>query len=207
LFPPLTTAVLFLLLAPVAWGQTNDDDVPNYRPITNQERAKWFVVSTAGPVSLAAAGPLSAAWGTAFNLPKEYGPHWDGFGKRYGMRLTGVSTGNAIEAGLGAVWGEDPRYFRVPDRPLGSRVKYVITSTFTAPGSDGRWRPAYARYVATVGNNFLSDTWRERSESGAGDAAIRCLTGFGARMAGNAFAEFWPDVKRKVFRRKQKGRQ
>jgi hypothetical protein len=203
LFPRLTTTVLFLFLVPVAWGQTSDDDVPNYRPITNQERAKWFVVSTAGPVTLAAAGPLSAAWGTAFNLPKEYGPHWDGFGKRYGMRLTGVSTGNAIEAGLGAAWGEDPRYFRVPDRPFGARVKFVITSTFTAPGPDGQWRPAYARYVATVGNNFLSNTWRERSESGVGDAAIRCLTGFAARMAGNAFAEFWPDVKSKVFRRRQ----
>ena len=191
----------------LAWGQSSHDTVPNYTAITNQERAKWFVVSTAGPISLMASGPLSSAWGTAFNAPKEYGSHWDGFGKRYGMRLTGISTSNAIEAGFGAVWGEDPRYFRVPDRSFGSRVKYVITSTFTAPGPDGRWRPAYARYAAVVGNNFLSNTWRERSESGSSDAALRCLTGFAAHMAGSAFTEFWPDVKRKVFRRKQKGHQ
>lgn len=199
-------ALLFFFLAPLAWGQGDQDVVPSYRPITSRERAKWFVVSTAGPVSLAAAGPLSAAWGTAFNLPGEYGPHWDGFGKRYGMRLTGISTGNAIEALLGVTWGEDPRYFPAPEREFRSRVKYVITSTFLAPGPDGRWRPAYARYAAIAGNNLLSNTWRERSESGPGDALFRCLTGFAARMAGNALAEFWPDVTNRVFRRKPHSR-
>jgi len=53
----------------------------------------WFVDSTVGPKSLGA-GVISAAWGTAFNNPEEYGPHWGGFAKRYGMRLTGISTSN-----------------------------------------------------------------------------------------------------------------
>jgi hypothetical protein len=67
------------------------------------------VNSTVGPKSLAA-GIVSTAWNTALNKPKEYGPHWEGLGKRNGMRLTGVATGNAIEAGFGGLWGEDPRY-------------------------------------------------------------------------------------------------
>jgi len=58
--------------------------------------------------SLFLSGPLSAALGTATNSPGEYGPHWAGFGKRYGMRLTGVSTGNAMEASLGANLGGRP---------------------------------------------------------------------------------------------------
>jgi len=57
------------------------------------------------------------------------GPHWEGFGKRYGMRLTGVVTGNAMEASLGAIWGEDPRYVRVGDQPLGARIKNIIVMT------------------------------------------------------------------------------
>src|SRR5437667_2412308 len=69
---------------------------------------KWFVKSTVGPSSLFLYGPLSAALGTATNSPEEYGPHWAGFGKRYGMRLTGVSTGNAMEASLGANLGGRP---------------------------------------------------------------------------------------------------
>ena len=75
-----------------------------YRPITPQERLEWFVRSTAGGTSQTA-GVMSAALGTAIDTPSEYGPHWDGFAKRFGMRLTGISTGNAMDASLGALWG------------------------------------------------------------------------------------------------------
>jgi len=118
------------------------------------------------------------------------------------MRLTGVSTGNAIEATLGAAWGEDPRYFPSPDRKFSSRAKYVIKTTFTAPHRDGSWHPAYARFAGNVGNNFLSNLWRVKSESGPDDAGLRCVWGVLGRMGGNAFDEFWPDVKHKIFRRK-----
>jgi hypothetical protein len=193
--------LLAALLAASALAQSKPRVVPDYKPVTGKQRFNWFVVSTVGPPSLLLSGPISAAWGTAFNRPPEYGLHWEGFGKRYGIRLTGVSTGNAIEASLGAVWGEDPRYFRSPDRAFGLRVKYVIRTTFTAPRRDGRWRPAYARYAGNVGNNFLSNTWRVKSESGTDDAALRCLWGITGKMAGNAFSEFWPDVKRLVFKK------
>lgn len=185
-----------------ALAQTKPSIVPDYRPITASERFKWFAISTAGPTSLLLAGPLSAAWGTALDKPHDYGPHWEGFGKRYGMRLTGLSTGNAVEAGLGAAWGEDPRYFQSPDRGFGARVKYVIKTTFFAPNRDEHWRVAYARHAGNVGNNFLSNAWRSRDENGPDDAAVRCIWGITGKMGANAFSEFWPDVKRLVFRKK-----
>ena len=175
--------------------------VPNYKPISGGERGKWFVESTVGLESLLGAGPVSAGWGTLFNSPEEYGPHWEGFGKRYGMRLTGVATGNAIEAGLGAAFGEDPRYFRSPDRAFGSRVRHIIKTTFAAPDRNGNWRPAYARYAGNVGNNFLSNLWRVESESSSKDALIRCVWGITGKMAANAFDEFWPDVRKKVLKK------
>lgn len=174
--------------------------VPDYRPATGMQRGVWFVNSTVGFTSLAGAGALSSAWGTMRNSPEEYGPQWEGFGKRYGMRLTGVAAGNAMEASLGALWGEDPRYFR-RGGPFAQRVKHIIAATFTAPGHNGAYRPAYARFIGNVGNNFLSNTWRVKSESGAGDAAMRCVWGITGRMGSNAFTEFWPDVKRKLRRK------
>src|SRR5438105_4222619 len=99
------------------------------QPITARQRADWFAVSTFGPESLAG-GVISAGWGTLFNRPREYGPHWDGFGKRYGMRLTGVSVSNAMEAGIGAIWGEDPRYVRSKSESFGGRVGHVVKTTF-----------------------------------------------------------------------------
>jgi hypothetical protein len=198
----LLSVVALILLTPCVAQMSAPDAPSNYKPITASGRAKWFVVSTAGPTSLLGAGVLSAAWGTMLDRPKEYGPHWEGFGQRYGMRLTGVSTGNAIEATLGAAWGEDPRYFPSPNRKFKSRVGYVVKTTFAAPRKDGAWHPAYARFAGNVGNNFLSNLWRVESENGANDAALRCVWGVLGRMGGDAFAEFWPDVKKKVFRRK-----
>jgi hypothetical protein len=169
----------------------------DYHPITPMGRLGWFARSTVGPRSLVA-GLFSAGYGTATNSPSEYGTHWEGFAKRYGMRLTGVSTSNAIEATLGAAWGEDPRYFHTVHQPFGTRAKNIIDLTFRAYHPDGERHPAYARYVAIVGNNFLSNTWRAQSEADWQHAMIRTAEGFGGRALSNAFSEFMPQIWRKV---------
>ena len=186
--------------APVKQSSASDDTT--YQPITGRQRLVWVVSSTIGPTNLAA-GAFSAGISTGRNRPTEYGPHWEGFGKRYGMRLTGISTGNAIEAGMGSLWGEDPRYFRAIGQPVKGRIRNVIVMTFTARRRDGTYAPAYARYMGNVGNNFLSNTWRADSESDVGDALFRVALGVGGRMAGNAFAEFWPTLTKYVFHRNQ----
>ncbi len=176
-------------------------DAPTeYHGISRGERLNWFVHSTAGGTSLVG-GLFSAGLGTAIDGPSEYGPHWEGFGKRYGMRLTGISTGNAIEATLGASLGEDPRYFHTIHRPFGSRVKNIVDLTFRAYRIDGERHPAFARYAATFGNNFLSNTWRVQSEANWQHALIRTAEGFGGRALSNVFREFAPEVLRKIRRK------
>jgi hypothetical protein len=173
-----------------------------YQPITPRQRLHWIVDNTLGPETLTV-GLLSAGIGTARDSPKEYGPHWGGFGDRYGMRLTGVSSGNVMEAGLGALWGEDPRYgyFRNANDPLKDRLRHVVVMTFIAHNRRGNRMPAYARYISTPGNNFLSNTWRADSEATNRAAALRTIWGFAGLMGKNAFTEFWPDVRQIVFRK------
>ena len=171
-----------------------------YQPITTTGRLRWFVLNSIGPQSLAA-GVFSAAIGTAMNSPSEYGPHWEGFGKRYGLRLTGIVTQNAMEAGIGTLWGEDPRYFRTQDEPLRRRIRNILVMTVTARGRDGDLHPAYARYIAIGGGNLLSDTWRPESQETVGSTIGRIGLGFAGRAAGDAFLEFWPDIKRIALRR------
>jgi hypothetical protein len=184
----------------VALPQAPSASIKPYHPISGKQRVQWFLQSTVGPVTLAV-GVFSAGIGTARDAPKEYGPHWDGFAKRYGMRLTGVSTGNLMEAGLGTFWGEDPRYFQAYHQPFKGRVKNVVLMTFVAHDREGRLMPAYARYIATPGNNFLSNAWRADSEATAHAAAVRTVLGFVGLMSKNAFIEFWPDAEHLIFRR------
>jgi len=207
----LLPAVLLLLICPAARAQDTAPQTAqstarpgsarlqpgDHPPLTPAERFDWFVESTAGFPSLAG-GVISSAWGTAFNSPREYGPHWEGFGKRYGMRLTGVSVGNAIEAGLGAALGDNPRYFSAQGQPFRQRVLHIVKFTFITYKADGGTGPNYSFYAADVGNNFLSNLWRAPSENDTQHAMIRIGEGFLGRMASNAFNEFWPDVKQRL---------
>ena len=193
----LVVGLWFVAPANAQSGPPAPTPLTTYQPITGEQRVRWVVKSTIGPQSLAA-GVVSAGWGTIFNTPPEYGTNFDGFAKRYGMRLTGVSTGNTIEAALGAVWREDPRYFKSPDRKFMRRVGHAADLTFRARRADGKLYPAYARYAGNVGNNFLTNAWRVESESTVESAFTRTFLGFAGKFGSNVFEEFWPDVWKQI---------
>jgi len=172
------------------------------QPITAKERIDWVVKGTIGPASLA--GELfGAGWDTLFNQPKTYGPHWKGFGDRVAMSVAGNVMSNTMEAGLGAIWGEDPRYMRDGEAPFSHRLGHAVKMTFMAQNRDGKVVPAYARVIAIPGSNFVSNAWRAPGDHTAGDAAIRTGLGFLGRFGNNTFEEFWPDIKQKVFHRER----
>lgn len=165
---------------------------------TGKERALWALKATFGIENLGA-GVVSAGWNTYIDDPPEYGPHWDGFAKRYGIRMSGIATSKAMEASLGAVLHEDPRYRYRGGDGLWARVGHAAKLTFMADRPDGRMAPAYARYAAISGSNFVSNSWRAESASGVDDALKRTGFGFSGRFINNMFQEFWPDVRAKVF--------
>jgi hypothetical protein len=177
-----------------------------YYPITPSQRLRWFVTGTVGPAHMAGVAFVSA-WGTAVNRPGEYGPHWTGFADRLGIGVAGSALGNAMEASGGLVLREDPRYFRVPQQPFRARVGNVVRLTFLARSRNDDLKPAYARYVGVLGSNFLSNTWRVRSEANAQDALLRSSEGLAGRMAANAFGEFWPDLKKYFFHKRNQAAQ
>jgi hypothetical protein len=191
--------VLSCCASSAAFAQS-DSTSATYEPITGGSRAEWAIMSTISIPSFAA-GLISAAWGTGFNEPHEYGTSLKGFGERYGMRFAGVATSNAMEASLGALTHEDPRYFRAEGQPFSQRLGHVVKMTFYARNQNGDVVPAYARYAAISGSNFLSNAWRADSEADAQHAIIRTGLGFMGRMSSNAFEEFWPNVKNRFFRR------
>jgi len=166
-----------------------------YKPFSPGENLRWYTANTIDPANLAG-GIFEAALGTAPNRPKEYGPHWGGFARRFGIGMAQSVTGNAIEASGCLVLREDPRYFRAPGRSFRARVTNVVRLTFAARVRNGSFGPAYARYMAVIGNNFLSNSWRVNREANAHDALLRSAEGVGGVLASNAFEEFWPDVRK-----------
>ena len=80
-----------------------------YVPIMGAQRVDWIVGGTIGKHSLTAVGSLATAWQTAFNTPEEWGRGFSGIARRYAQREADVAISNTIEAGLGALWGEQFR--------------------------------------------------------------------------------------------------
>jgi hypothetical protein len=184
----------------LSFGQSIVSSSDEAKPITGQERVRWVFQSTLGPTSLLGAS-IGAGINTWENVPASYGPHWEGFAKRTAINVSGSATSNTIEAGLGAAWGEDPRYSRAAEGPFKSRVWNVVHMTYMAKNRDGELRPAYARFVAIPASNFISNAWRAGDDATVERALSRTAFGFLGRLSGNAFSEFWPDVRGRFFRR------
>jgi hypothetical protein len=202
-----------LLIALVAPGLCQDISAPaekaavpvlpeQWAPITGKERGRWLLKSTVGPRSLGW-GIVVSGWNTGFNSPPEWGGSWEGFGKRYGNRALTIGISNSIEAAMGTLWAEDPRYRRSRESGLWRRTGYAAKTTLLAYHADGELHPAYARYLGVVGNNFIANSWLPPSSNQWQDALERVGWGLLGRFGDSMFQEFWPDVARLIHKKKR----
>lgn len=157
-------------------------------------RYKWVAKSSVSPVTVGGF-MFSSALTTARNAPVEYGPHWDGYAKRIGLRISTGATSRIMEASLGALWHEDPRYVRTTGRGAGYRLLYVVRMAVMAHNERGDVVPAYARYITVPANSFLSNAWRPDSQTSMHDSLVRVPLSFMDRIIANTFSEFWPRKK------------
>ena len=171
-------------------------------PMTARDRIDWIVVGTIGLKSLTVVGPIGTAWQTAWNTPEEWGQTWSGAGKRYLQREADVAISNTIEAGLGAIWGERADYIPSHKQGIKPRLGYALKTVFLAYRPDGHLAPAWGRYAGNTINNLIENSWLPPSATTWQQTTWRSVSGFGTRALGNVWEEFWPDAKRKLFKRK-----
>jgi hypothetical protein len=170
---------------------------PAYAAITGAQRLEWVVDGTVGLNSLRI-GIVASAWSTAFNTPEEWGRTVSGFAKRYVEREADVAISSTIEAGLGALWGEEPRYVPSRRRGLWPRTQYAMKTVFLAQRRDGHLAPAWGRLAGNVVNNVIENSWLPPSVTTGQQTAIRSAEGFVGRLIGNLWEEFRPDVKKRL---------
>ena len=61
---------------------------------------------------------------------------------------------------------------------------------------------AYSRLAGTVGSFFIANTWYPTGTNGKSDALRRSGTSLGADVGVNVLMEFWPDIRRKISKKK-----
>lgn len=175
-----------------------------YTPATADDRVEWWARRAFSVDSLAIGAAKTAIKTWWLNSPKAWGRGLDGFGKRFGNREFEVLAGNGIEAGLGTIWGEDPRYFHCPEAGFGPRVKHAIYSAFFTYRNNGSRKPAYARFIGIVGARGISMAWYPEDERTVMKASLSPLgVGLAGRVGGNLFREFKPDLYGRIFKKKK----
>jgi hypothetical protein len=169
-------------------------------PITGVERINWIVDGTLGPRSLGV-GVLASTWQTSLRVPDEWSRSAFGFRERYLEREADVAISNSLEAGLGALWGEDPRFVRAPRGTARSRVAHAFKTVVLAPRSDGQLKIAWGRLAGNVFNNVIENAWLPPSMTTPGGTALRSANGLLGRLVGNLWDEFWPDIRSRLSHR------
>jgi hypothetical protein len=187
----VTFPLIAIAFGCIAFAQTPAIVLQADPPISAAVRLHWLARQNLSPAALLENVALGAEE-TLTNSPREYGPHWEGYGKRVGMITANYGVKTVMEAGLGSIWGEDPRYNRTEGQPFGSRLGHVVKMTFLARNRAGNTMPAYARFLAIPGSSFLENEWMPDSEATVNQAAVRTGLGFLSRMAENAYKEFRP---------------
>ena len=195
------TVVLLALLVPgVSLAQTAPAGVQNpevYTPITSGERVRWVVDGTAS-VPAVGVGLFNSAWMTATRWPREWSRDAGGFSRRYADGAAAGAIGSSVEAGLGALWGEDPRYIPSGRQGTWTRIRYAMTTVVVAPRRDGHPAPAWGRLAGNVAGNAIENTWLPPSVTTPGQTMLRIANGLGSRLISNVWHEFWPDLRQRL---------
>jgi hypothetical protein len=169
-----------------------------YTPLDLRQKYFYSLNEMAGP-SQWIGFAVHAALDQARKTPDAWGNGAGSFGVRMANHFGITFLRENIAFGVRAFDREDPRYFRMEKGTAWNRAKYAMTRTFIARKDDGGWMPAYSRLTADVATPFLAQAWRpDKFTMGRGFRGGSA--NIGISMGSNVWREFWPDLKKKVWK-------
>jgi hypothetical protein len=181
-------------------AQTKPDDASKTTSPTKQTdvyvrpdgktRFNRYLNSMFGPVSLGK-NIATAGIATARNSPEEWGPHWEGFGKRVASNLGKSVIKNSVQFGLDEAFSLDSHYYRSKDRSLGGRVGNALISTVAARDKNGHRTVGFPRILGTYSASVIAaETWYPARYTWK-DGLKNGTVSLGFTAAFNLIKEFW----------------
>ena len=123
------------------------------------KRFKKYINSMFGPWSIGRA-VASAGLSTWSDSPEEWGPHWDGFGKRFASNMGRSVMKNTMMYGMDETFKLDSYYYSSKKRDWKSRVKNAMISPVTARKPNGKRVFGFPRVASTYASSLIvSETW------------------------------------------------
>ncbi|MGC2671492.1 MAG: hypothetical protein WA299_06465 [Candidatus Acidiferrum sp.] len=133
----------------------------------------------------------------------ELGTGFAGYGRYYWRTFTdGVSGTFFTEAIVPAITHEDPRYYTMGKGGFFRRTSYAISRAFVTKTDSGGTSFNWSEVAGNGLEAALSNAYYPPQERGLSQTAVNWATQMESAVLNHVFQEFWPDIRRKVFRRK-----
>ena len=146
---------------------------------------------------------ILAGQALALNSDPELGHGAAGYGRYYWRTFAdGVSGTFFTEAIVPAITHEDPRYFTMGEGGFFRRTGYAISRTFVTKTDSGGTSFNWSEVVGNGLEAGLSNAYYPPQERGLTQTARNFGTQMESAVLNHFFQEFWPDIRRKVFRGK-----
>lgn len=148
------------------------------------------------------AGAL-AAKGLQSNATPQLGSGATGFGRYYWRELADQTSGTFFtEAILPTLTHEDPRYYTYGKDGFWRRSFYAISRTFITKNDAGGEEFNISEIGGNAAEAGLSNLYYPSEERGFNKTAKNFATQTAITAGANVLKEFWPDIRKNVFRMK-----
>lgn len=175
-------------------------DARNAPPLKSSEKFKLFYRTTLDPFPTVAYA-LQAGISQANDTHNGYGQGAVGYGKRFGAALAdGTSARFFSTYAFPSLLHQDPRYFRKGQGGGWSRFGYALSRGFITRADSGATQPNWSNMLGKLAGGALSNAYYPAEDRGAELTFTRVAVSLGYQTLGNLAIEFWPEIRRKVFR-------
>lgn len=125
----------------------------------SKTRFNRYAKSIFGPMALGK-NVVSAGYSTWRNSPEEWGPTWEGFGRRFASGLGKNAIKQTTIYSLGEAFKLDSGFYRSTKKGVGGRLGDAFSSTFVARKPDGKKVFGFPRVAGTYTASIIAaETW------------------------------------------------
>jgi len=197
-----------------ASGGTNDRlfwTLPNFLslenvqavpPLTSGQKIKLVARTTFDPVEFPFFAFL-AGISQADNSESGYGQGAIGYAKRFGSTFVdGTSENFFAQAFFPSLFRQDPRYYQDGKGTFWRRAGYAVSRTAVTRNDSGHMCFNISEFAGAGVAATISNAYHPASDRNVPNTMETWGTMMGWDTVSNVLKEFWPDIRRKVHRRK-----
>lgn len=176
----------------------------NYVPLTSRQKFKIATQDSfdRGNVLLAA---IFAGEGQLTNANPTFGQGVAGYASYFGTSYADIVIGNYFtEAIYPSLLHQDPRYFRRGTGGMWSRVGYAVGQIFVTHTDSGRRQFNFSEFAGNATAAAISNAYYPDRRD-VGDNVSKFGLQIGIDCASNVLKEFWPDIYKKLNRKRRSG--